>query len=255
MAYKVKAEFWADGLKARNVDVKDYEWEDRGTSGISGRFWLSGVLHVQPKGYIWTMKTPFKVFLNVAEHAHSGTIVFNTENDKGIDHMVEAAISDYDMDTKVVKLLGKLDFVSYGDRRRASIDKVSGKLPKATLQSAVRDLERLIAKAKHSGDFEYELEVIEADGTPRKSLMLLIGDEDSRYGHFYINHTRNSGGVPTFLLNNTWKPSQLHKVLEEEGLTIVGGKGKANLKKTPFHTHTQPRYSAAAVVKAHLNKG
>lgn len=124
MAHKVKAEFWVDGLKARNASVKDYEWEDRGSSGIQGRFWLSGVLHVQPKGYIWTMQTPFKVFMNVAEHAHSGTIVFNTESDKGIDHMVEAAISDFAMDRKVVKLLGKIPFVRYEDRRRASASAV-----------------------------------------------------------------------------------------------------------------------------------
>ena len=126
MAHKVQAVFWVADLKARNVNVKEYESQDRGNSGVSGKFWLSGTIHVQPKGYIWSMEQKFKVLLTVAEHPESGTIVFqNPNNNNGTAHMVVAAISDYSMDTKVVKLLGRLEFVPAEDRRLASIDNVT----------------------------------------------------------------------------------------------------------------------------------
>lgn len=117
MPSKTQANFWVDNLKVKNINVKDYEASDLGNSGVSGKFGLSGTLYVQPKGYVWSMEIPFRVVMRVDEHPQSGTIVFNALNKRGIDQMVETAISDYSWENKIVKMLGRLDFVHYGDRR------------------------------------------------------------------------------------------------------------------------------------------
>ena len=124
MAHKTQANFWVANLKVKNINVKTYEAADRGNAGVSGKFCLSGTLYVQPKGYIWSMEIPFRVVMQVDEAPTSGTIVFSSTSNRGIDQMVETAISDYSLDSKIVGMLGRLDFVPYGDRRRATIDNV-----------------------------------------------------------------------------------------------------------------------------------
>lgn len=124
MAHKTQATFWVDNLKAKNINVKTYEAADRGNAGVSGKFGLSGTLYVQPKGYIWSMEIPFRVVMQVDEAPTSGTIVFNAGNSRGIVQMVETAISDYSLGSKIVGMLGRLDFVPYRDRRASLVKSV-----------------------------------------------------------------------------------------------------------------------------------
>tara|TARA_Y100000310_G_scaffold332468_1_gene408108 strand:+ start:210 stop:617 length:408 start_codon:yes stop_codon:yes gene_type:complete len=114
---KVDSQFWIVPTSVRNIDVKEYESANRGTSGRYGKFILEGTLHVQPKGYIWTMQTPFRVPIDLAEHDQSGTIVFNATTKRGIDQMViTAAGSSYKTEDAVLKLLGKVPFVPHDGR-------------------------------------------------------------------------------------------------------------------------------------------
>ena len=124
MPHKVQASFWVEDLRVKNINVKSYESADRGNAGVSGKFTISGTLHAQPKGYIWSMEQPFRIGMQVDEEPRSGTIIFQALTKRGLDQMVELAISDYSLDNTIVGMLGRLDFVPYGDRRRAAIDNV-----------------------------------------------------------------------------------------------------------------------------------
>ena len=124
MPSKVQANFWVDDLQVKNINVKNYESSDMGNAGVSGKFYISGTLNVQPKGYTWAMQQPFRIGMQVDEEPRSGTIVFTALSKRGIDQMVELAISDYSLDSKVVGMLGRLDYVPHKDRRRAAIDSV-----------------------------------------------------------------------------------------------------------------------------------
>ena len=151
MPSKVQANFWVEDLQVKNINVKTYESSDRGNAGVSGKFYISGTLNVQPKGYIWAMQQPFRIGMQVDEAPTSGTIVFTALSKRGIDQMVELAISDYSLDSKIVGMLGRLDFVPYGDRRRAAIDNVV-KAHQDKVSSVQGKAERLFAK--HSIAYE-----------------------------------------------------------------------------------------------------
>lgn len=114
----VDAKFWVEPQAVKNMTVKEYEDDNYGTSHRSGIFVLKGVLKVQPKGYIWTMDTPFSIRVELAEHGPSGTIVFQAVQKAGLDHMVVTAIGkSYKTEDAVLAMLGKVPFVYYDDRR------------------------------------------------------------------------------------------------------------------------------------------
>jgi hypothetical protein len=140
MAHKTQATFWVDDLKVKNINVKTYEAADRGNAGVSGKFYISGTLYVQPKGYIWSMEQPFRIGMQVDEAPTSGTIVFSSLKNRGIDQMVETAISDYSLDSKIVGMLGRLDFVPYKEGRRAHM------MERVASAAVQRKAERLFAK-------------------------------------------------------------------------------------------------------------
>ena len=113
---KVTSEFWIEPMSVRNIDVREYESQDRGNSARSGKFILEGTLFVQPKGYIWSMEIPFRVPIDLSEHDRSGTIVFNAAIKRGLDQMViTAASKSYKTENAVLKLLGRVPQVPYED--------------------------------------------------------------------------------------------------------------------------------------------
>lgn len=114
---KVKAEFWAEIKGVRNLTVKNYEDPNRGESARSGLALISGVLHIQPKGYIWTMDIPFKKRIQIDEHASSGTLVWNQPDRKdGVGNMlISSLMESYALENQVMKMLGKVEFVPYED--------------------------------------------------------------------------------------------------------------------------------------------
>ena len=153
MPSKVQANFWVDDLQVRNINVKTYESSDRGNAGVSGKFYISGTLNIQPKGYIWAMQQPFRIGMQVDEEPRSGTIVFTALTKRGIDQMVELAISDYSLDSKIVGMLGRLDYVPYKERRASLAKSVATAAKRASDTAAVqRKAERLFAK--HGIDYE-----------------------------------------------------------------------------------------------------
>ena len=173
MPSKVQANFWVDDLQVRNINVKTYESSDRGNSGVSGKFYISGTLNIQPKGYIWAMQQPFRIGMQVDEEPRSGTIVFNALTKRGIDQMVELAISDYSLDSKIVGMLGRLDYVPYGERRRAHMmERVAST---STVMSAVRRL----LKNPPSEDWSYEIFVRDPDG--EKEVLRVDGDDEGQF--------------------------------------------------------------------------
>ncbi len=113
---KVTSEFWIEPMSVRNIDVREYESQDRGNSARSGKFILEGTLFVQPKGYTWSMEIPFRVPIDLSEHDRSGTIVFNAAIKRGLDQMViTAASKSYKTENAVLKLLGRVPQVPYED--------------------------------------------------------------------------------------------------------------------------------------------
>lgn len=109
-----QATFWLEVKGVRNRSVKDYEDANQGDSAIGGDFFLSGVLHVQPKGAVWTAQFPVNEIVSVSQHAASGTYVFNEQKGGPVDQLLGMALLDYDVQNAIVKALGKLEFVPYG---------------------------------------------------------------------------------------------------------------------------------------------
>lgn len=111
---RVDAQFWVSVRDVENVSVKEYEDPNQGTSHREGALRVVGILHVQPKGYIWTMDTPFDALLQLDEHGPSGTLVFSTKSKNGRDQMIVTAIMESNRtEDNILRLLGRVTFVPY----------------------------------------------------------------------------------------------------------------------------------------------
>lgn len=116
VASAAEATFWFEVAEAKNLSVKEYEDPNQGDSGIGGSFVLYGTLHVQPKGAVWSAQFQVNHPMTVAQHAQSGTYVFNPKGHDPVAKLLGMALFDYKVEEAVVKALGKLEFVPWKDR-------------------------------------------------------------------------------------------------------------------------------------------
>jgi len=112
-----KATYWFEPTKVKNLTVKEYEDPNLGDSARHGDFMMAGTLHIQPERAVWDVEIPVSGKWNLAEHGASGTIAIQTESKSPEARLASMAI-DYDEEDQIMRMLGKVEFVSYEEPSR-----------------------------------------------------------------------------------------------------------------------------------------
>lgn len=115
-----EATYWIVPKSVRNISVKDYEDDNLGTSGKNGKLVLAGELHIKPKGAIWDVTFPFSGVFELAEHGPSGTLSFSPARRTPVLDLVTMATLDYSVESEIIKMLGRVEFVPYDEQRLRS---------------------------------------------------------------------------------------------------------------------------------------
>ena len=116
------ASYWFDVSSVKNISAKEYEAANFGDSSINGDAMLVGVLHVKPKGAIWSAQFPVNHRVNLAEDPGGFLHVFPQGKDP-VAQLLGMATGDYKVETEIRKALGKVEFVPYGQKSKLAPDK------------------------------------------------------------------------------------------------------------------------------------